>query len=96
MTSGGLSISRIRFQRLHAVDAGQPDIEQHHFEAVLAAQQFKAFFAALDRRGVVALVCQHSLQRFANAGFVVDDENFMHAELSRRRVRARERLAIPR
>ncbi len=67
------------FQRLQAIDAGQPDIEQHHFVAVLAPQQLEAFFPALHRCSFVAFVRQHSLQRFANAGFVVNDENFMHA-----------------
>ena len=79
ITFGRFSSACDSFQRFQTVDAGQPDIEQHHVIVVLAPQQLEAFFAALDRRSFVALVCQHSLQRFANAGFVVNHQNFMHA-----------------
>ena len=67
------------FQCFQAIHGGQPDIEQHHFVAVLAPQQLEALFPALHRCRFVAFVCQHSLERFTNAGLVVNDENFMHA-----------------
>ena len=67
------------FECLQSVHAGQPDIEQHYFETIFTTQQFNALFAAFRGGSFVALVCQHSLQRFANAGFIVNDQNFMHA-----------------
>ena len=61
-------------QRFQSVDAGQPDVEQHHgihrgrehFQAALPA------FGDCDR---VAFVLEHAGERLADAGFVVHDQD---------------------
>ena len=61
-------------QHLHAVHAGQPDIEQHQLEAA-AGQRVQAGFAALHGRGGVAFVFEHAAQRLADARLVVHHQN---------------------
>ena len=48
-------------QHLHAVHAGQPDIQQHQFEAA-AGQRRQAGFAASDGFDGVAFVLEHAAQ----------------------------------
>jgi hypothetical protein len=77
-------------QGLQAIGSGQPDIQQHHFVGVLAAQKFEAFFAAVNCAGFVTLVRQNPLQRFTNRGFVIHNQNFMHVEPRQRRAQVPE------
>ena len=65
-------------QSFEAVHSGQPDIEQHYVERAFA-QSFEAGFAAVRDRGLVAFVLEHALKRLPDAGFVVHDEDVMHA-----------------
>ena len=77
MTSGGSSSARIFSSDLQAVDSGQPDIEQDYVEAGFA-KQIETVFAARADAGFVAFVLENALQGFADAGFVVDDEDVSH------------------
>ena len=78
MTSGAFSRSLNLLQGFEAVHAGQPDVEQHDVEGAFA-QSFQAGFAAVRNRGLVAFVLEHALERLPDAGFVVHDEDVMHA-----------------
>ena len=61
-------------QNLDAVAVGQSEIEQHQVEGMLghSRQPFAAVVGGLD---LVAFKLQQSLQRFADGGFVVDDQH---------------------
>ena len=61
-------------ERLHAVQAGEPDVEEHDFIG-LACEFEEAFFAAFDGVAGVAFVFQDAGERLADGGFVVDDED---------------------
>ena len=82
-------------QRLEAVDAGQPDIEQHHVKCSLA-QQVEAGFATLDRGCGVAFVGQNAGQGVANSGFVINDQDVMHVGQSPLPAWVREQLEVQR
>ena len=86
MTTCGRSVERDLLnarQRFHAVHAGQPDVEQNRV-VILAGQLFQALFAGFDRWQSVAFVFEHAAQRFADAGFVVhnQDARVFHARAS--------------
>jgi hypothetical protein len=61
-------------QRLQAVHALQPHIEQHHVVAV-ARELFDALLAAFDRAAGVALVFKNRGQRLADSRLVVNDQH---------------------
>ena len=64
-------------QGFEAVDAGQPDVEQHNIHR-LAAKRVQALLAASREQRFVALILQHALQRAADLGLVIHDQNGLH------------------
>src|ERR1035438_7275958 len=64
-------------QRLAALGAGKPDIEQHHVNWFFS-QRIEARLTALHGSGQVAFVGQDTGQGVANSSFVVNDEDAMH------------------
>ena len=65
-------------QGLEAVHAGQPYVEQHYIKGAFA-HGFKAGFAAFGDENLVAFILQHAFERLADAGFIIHDEDVMHA-----------------
>ena len=78
MTSGGILDVVNLLQGFQAVHSGQPDVEQHHVERAFA-QGVQAGFAAVRTEGLVPFIFEHTLERLPDAGFVVHDEDVMHA-----------------
>ena len=79
----GRVLERANFlQHFQAVDAGQPHIEQHHVN-IGFAQLRQAIFAARADGRRVAFVLENTLQRFADGGFVVDDQDVGHGSIQR-------------
>ena len=65
-------------QRVQPVHPGQPHVEQHYVELALV-QCVQRRLAAFGDGSLVALVFQHAFQRLADAGFIIDNQNVMHA-----------------
>ena len=61
-------------QHLHAVHAGHLDVEEHGV-GPLALHGGEAVLAAGRAHELIILVLEDHLQRVANGGFVVDDED---------------------
>ena len=61
-------------QHLHAVDARQPDIQEHQLEFA-AGQGRQARFAALHGRDGVGFILQHAAQGLADVRFVVHHQD---------------------
>ena len=74
MTSGGSSSCANFLEDFEAVDAGEPDVEQDDVEGGFA-EQIETVFAARAGGGFVAFVLEDAAEGFADAGFVVDDED---------------------
>ncbi len=64
-------------QHGHAVDAAEPEVEQHEIE-LLARERGDAFLPRLAGRGLVPLVGEDARQRGADGRFVVDDQDLCH------------------
>ncbi len=60
-------------ERLDAVDAGQPDVEQDQVGELLF-DDLEGFFAAADRKDPVTLIGQDSRQAPAYAFFIINNE----------------------
>jgi hypothetical protein len=73
-TAASEPAARKLFQRLEAIDAGQPHVEQDAAVGA-AAERFQTFFSGGDGIGDEALVFHHGAQRVANAALVVNYEN---------------------
>ena len=63
---------------LEAVHPGHHDVQQHHVGLELV-ELFKAFFAVVGRRDLIALLGQVEPQQLADVGIVVHDEDRLHA-----------------
>ena len=61
-------------QRFQSVYSRQPHIEQHATKRPLG-KGLQTGFAGFNRLGDEAFVAQDGAERFANAAFIVDDEN---------------------
>src|SRR5262249_34399250 len=57
-----------------AIHTGKPDVEKNDFE-IAARGTFERFFGGLGGFDVITLVAEDRRKRFANAGFVVDDQD---------------------
>ena len=75
---GGILEVANLLQGFEAVHSGQPDVEQDDVEGALA-QSLQAGLATVGGRGLVAFILEHALERLPDAGFVVHDEDVMHA-----------------
>ena len=60
------------------VGSGQPNVEQDHVVAI-ALQTVKAGLATFRGRGGKSLIGEHAFKRLADAGFIVDNQNAIHA-----------------
>jgi hypothetical protein len=74
-------------QRVQTVHSGKPNVEQNGIEGALA-QKLEASLTALRRLRLITFVFQHALERMPDRGFIIYDENVMHAR-RRRRLRPR-------
>ena len=61
-------------QRLDAIHAGKPDIQQHHI-AIVVRKKIQTGFAALHRVHNVSFILQDTRQRLANAWLIIDNQN---------------------
>src|SRR5258706_14541344 len=61
-------------KRFEAVYAGKPHVAKDYFE-IGARGTFERFFGGFGGLDVIALVAEDGRERFADAGFVVNDEN---------------------
>ena len=61
-------------QHLHAVQAGQPDVQQHQLEGA-SGEQRQAGFAVLGGIHRIAFVLQHAAEGLADAGLVIHHQN---------------------
>src|ERR1700689_1585123 len=66
------------FEHFETVDSGQPDIKQNYVEARLS-ELLEAILAPWATAGLLVFFLKNALQRFADTGFVVDDEDVSHA-----------------
>ena len=57
-----------------AIHAGKPDVEKNDFK-IAASGAFERFFGGLGAFDLIALVGKNRREGFANAGFVVNDED---------------------
>src|SRR6266481_5603224 len=60
-----------------AINALEPDVQQHQF-AVFLFELFNAFFAALGQQHVITLFFEDAAQRLANIALVVHYQNVSH------------------
>ena len=65
-------------QDFETVDAGEPDVEENEVEGAFA-ELVETIFAAGTDADLVILVFEDAAQGFADAGFVVDDEDVGHS-----------------
>jgi len=61
-------------QGFEAVHAGEPDVQENDVEAAVGGA-FQSAFGGFSGFGDVAFVGEDGREGFANAGFVVDDED---------------------
>ena len=73
MTAGGRGRSLQTAQRFEAVDAGEPDVEEHDFD-IASGGALQRFFGGGGGFDVVSLVHKNRGERFADPGFIIDNE----------------------